>query len=78
MALFRRLFIDHPTSVDETYWEHLSTASGFGTKMVLAGIACVIHGFLPALFTTRGSDAIGALHERMVVSRRRRLGASPH
>jgi hypothetical protein len=71
MALFRRLFIDHPASVGETYFEHLITASGFGTKMVLAGVACVIHAFLPAIFTNRGSDAICALHERMVVSRRR-------
>jgi hypothetical protein len=44
MALFRRLFIDHPASVSESYIEHLITASGFGTKMVLAGLACVTHG----------------------------------
>jgi hypothetical protein len=70
MALFRRLFIDHPASIGETYLEHLITASGFGTKMILAGVACVIHGLLPAIFTNRGSNAIYALHERMVVSRR--------
>lgn len=71
MTLFRRLFIDHPASVGETYLEHLITASSFGTKMVFAGVACVIHGLLPAIFTTRGSDAICVLHERMVVSRRK-------
>jgi hypothetical protein len=69
MALFRRLFIDHPASVGESYIEHLITASGFGTKMILAGVACVIHGFLPAIFRNRGSDAICVLHERMVLSR---------
>ena len=71
MALFRRFFVDHPASVGETYLEHLMTAAGFGTKMVLAGMACVVHGLLPVIFTNRGSDAICALHERMVVNRRR-------
>ena len=70
-ALFGRLFTDHPASVGETYLQHLIAASGFGTKMVFAGMACVIHGFLPAIFKNRGSDAICALHERMVVNRRR-------
>jgi hypothetical protein len=51
--------------------EHLSTASSFGIKMVLAGVACIIHGLLPSLFMTRGSDAICTLHERMVVNRRK-------
>jgi hypothetical protein len=71
MTLFRRLFIDHPASVGETYAEHLITASSFGAKMIFAGVACVVHGLLPALFKTRASDAICVLHERMVVSRRK-------
>jgi hypothetical protein len=71
MTLFRRLFIDHPASVGETYVEHLITASRFGAKMVFAGAACIIHGVLPAIFKTRGSDAICVLHERMVVNRRK-------
>jgi hypothetical protein len=69
VALFRRLFIDHPVAVGESCVEHLITASGFGTKMVLAGAACVIHDFLPAIFRNRGRDATCVLHERMVVSR---------
>lgn len=71
MSLFRTLFIEHPASVDETYLEHLSTAASFGAKMVIAGVACMVHGLLPTLFMTRGSDAIVALHERMVVNRRK-------
>jgi hypothetical protein len=31
----------------------------------------MVHGLLPALFVTRGSDTVCALHERMVVSRRK-------
>jgi hypothetical protein len=70
MSLLRSLFTEHPASVDETYLQHCISALSFGTKMVVAGVACMVHGLLPALFVTRGSDTICALHERMVVKRR--------
>jgi len=71
MSLFRSLFTEHPASVDETYLEHFGGALYFGTKMIVAGVACVVHGVLPALFVTRGSDTVRALHERMVLKRRK-------
>jgi hypothetical protein len=71
MSLFRSLFTEHPASVDETYLQHFISALSFGTKMIVAGVACMVHGLLPAVFVNRGSDAISALHERMVVKRRR-------
>ena len=74
MSLFRSIFIEHPASVDETYLRHFISALSFGTKMVVAGVACMVHGLLPALFVTRGSDTVCALHERMVVRRRKNGG----
>jgi hypothetical protein len=71
MSLFRSLFVDHPASVDETYFQHFISAVSFGTAMIVAGVACMVHGLLPAVFVTRGSDTIYALHERMVVKRRK-------
>jgi hypothetical protein len=67
----RELFNAHPATVGETYAEHLVMASGFGLRMVLAGFACLVHGVLPFLFVRTGSDAIRALHTRMVTNRRR-------
>ncbi|RMD62786.1 MAG: hypothetical protein D6826_06560 [Alphaproteobacteria bacterium] len=66
-----RLFTDHPASVDETYAEHLGIATAFGTRMILAGLACLIHGLLPFLFVKTGSNTIAELHARMVTHRRR-------
>jgi len=77
VPLFRSLFIEHPASVDETYSEHFISALSFGTKMIVAGVACVVHGLLPAVFVTRGSDTICALHERMVVKRRKNSRSTP-
>jgi Family of unknown function (DUF6356) len=71
MSFFRSIFIEHPASVDETYLQHCISALGFGMKMVAAGVACMVHGLLPALFVSRGSDTVCALHERMVVNRRK-------
>ncbi len=58
-----RLFTDHPNSVGETYLEHFHFASRFGTQLVIAGAACLIHGFLPFLFPTTGSSAVRRLYE---------------
>lgn len=62
-------FREHPASVGETYGEHFRHATGFGIRMVLGGIACTVHGFLPFLFVKTGSKQISTLHDRMVVSR---------
>ena len=53
-----RAFTEHPASVGESYGEHLGRAVCFGTRMVLAGIACLVHGVLPFLFVRTGSQAI--------------------
>jgi Family of unknown function (DUF6356) len=64
------LFTAHPQSVGESYGEHLAHASGFGVRMILGGLACLVHGVLPFLFVRTGSTMIGALHTRMVTHRR--------
>ena len=64
-------FSDHLASVDETYVEHMGHAFSFGGVMILAGVACLIHGLAPNLFVKTGSRTIAALHERMVLNRRK-------
>jgi uncharacterized protein DUF6356 len=72
-----RAFKDHPASVGETYTEHLLQALGFGTRMLLGGIACMVHGVFPFLFQRTGSAAIAQLNDRMVVNRRRLATLTP-
>jgi Family of unknown function (DUF6356) len=47
----------------------LLRASSFGVRMVLAGVACILHGLLPFLFVRTGSRAISELNEQMVNKR---------
>jgi uncharacterized protein DUF6356 len=65
-----RAFTEHPASVGESYLEHLGRASGFGIRMMFAGLACLVHGLLPFLFVKTGSRAISELNDRMVLHRR--------
>jgi len=68
----KRLLVDHPSSVGESYGEHMMVAGSFGGRMIVAGLACLVHGLLPFLFVTTGSRTIRRLHEEMVTHRRRK------
>jgi hypothetical protein len=68
-----RAFSEHPASVGESYLGHMAQAMGFGFRMIFAGLACVLHGLLPFLFVTTGSDAMKALNDEMRARRNRAL-----
>ncbi len=70
--MIKRAFTEHPASVGESYFQHMGMAFGFGAKMALSGIACLIHGVLPFLFVRTGRNCIEDLHRRMVTHRDRR------
>ena len=59
------LLTEHPREVGETYTEHLVKAVGFGTAMLAAGLACLVHALFPFLFVTTGSRSIRRLHSQM-------------
>ena len=61
----------HLDAVGEDYREHRRFAFGFGWAMVTGGLACMVHGLIPALFTDRGSRTVRALHA--VIEHRERL-----
>ncbi len=64
-----KAFTQHPSEVGESYWAHFLHATGFGLRMILGGVACLLHGVFPFLFVKTGSKQIASLHDRMVVNR---------
>ena len=72
--MIKQAFTEHPASVGESYVEHMGMAFGFGGKMVVSGLACLLHGIFPFLFTRTGRECIEQLHVRMVTHRDRRSG----
>jgi hypothetical protein len=71
MSTLRRLFTDHPATVNETYGQHFVSAVSFGLRMIWGGIICLVHALIPGVCCTRASEMIGELHDRMIVNRRR-------
>lgn len=67
--MFRKLFLDHPAQVEETYLEHMGVASSFGFAMIWGGLKALVHAVVPAWCVTSGSDTIRRLHTIMVVKR---------
>lgn len=66
-----QMFREHPESVGETYGEHLRSAFSFGITMFGASLACLVHGLLPWVCKTKGSETVQLLHDRMIKNRRR-------
>ena len=70
ISRLKNYFTDHPQSVGESYFEHMQQALFFSFRMLLGGLACLSHGFLPFLFKSTGSGTISLLNDRMVINRR--------
>lgn len=62
--MLRRIFIDHPNSVDEGYFEHMAFALRFAGLLSLAAIAALIHAFIPAACEKTASKIIAKLYAR--------------
>ncbi len=71
MSTLRRLFTDHPATVNESYGQHFASAMSFGLRMIWGGLVCLAHAFVPGVCCSKGSEIIGELHERMITNRRR-------
>ena len=67
--MIRDLFLEHPASIGETYAEHFGVATRFGWRLTRGGLACMLHGALPFLCKTSGSDTVRSLHAELVAKR---------
>ncbi|MBC7505517.1 MAG: hypothetical protein H7267_07325 [Sandarakinorhabdus sp.] len=63
--MFARLFTDHPRIVGESYFEHMVASFTIAARLVFAGSKCLVHGVIPGLCQTAGSDAIMTLHREI-------------
>jgi hypothetical protein len=61
----KTLFTAHPDSVGETYFEHMGVALSFAWPLLGAGLAALVHAFLPFLCVTTASATVKRLYARM-------------
>ncbi len=64
--LFTTVFLDHPASVNETYFAHMRFAFGFAFWLGVASVAALIHAVIPALCETTASRILKRLHARIM------------
>jgi hypothetical protein len=64
-GLLEQLFLDHPRSLGESYWQHQRRALRFGVSMIGGGAACLVHALLPAVFVHTASSTVQRLYEEM-------------
>jgi uncharacterized protein DUF6356 len=57
---------NHLAQVDESYFEHLSTALGFSIALAKASLACGLHALIPALCTSTASRSVAELQAKLV------------
>jgi len=62
--MIRRIFIDHPQSVDESYFEHMAFAGKFSLRLFAAAMAALIHAFIPCLFEKTASKLIAQMYAK--------------
>ena len=67
-----RLFREHPRSLGMSWAEHGAGAVVIGARMVGAGLACIVHAAVPALFTETAGRTVQSLHDHMVQPQGRR------
>lgn len=64
-STFAALFLDHPATVDETYFQHMRFAFSFAFWLAVAAGAALVHAFIPALCETTASRILKRLHARI-------------
>lgn len=62
---WKRIFIDHPHGVGETYGAHLRFATWFAARLLVAGAAALVHAIIPCLFEKTASRMIAQMHARL-------------
>jgi hypothetical protein len=61
----KSLFTEHPEAVGESYFEHMGVALSFAGPLLAAGLAALVHAFLPFLCVTTASATVKRLYARM-------------
>lgn len=68
----KQRFTDHPSSVDESYTEHLKIALHFSRELAGASVQAAVHAVFPWVCCSSASGRIKQLHAEMTSGARGR------
>ena len=64
-TLLHKLFVAHPASVEESYFEHMGFALRFAFWLGVAALAALVHAVFPAACEKTASRIVTRLHGRI-------------
>lgn len=64
-TVLRSVFVSHPESVGESYFEHLRAALGFSTALAIAAAAAFLHALVPCMCQSTARTKIETLHNQL-------------
>ena len=64
-GLIDHLFLAHPRSAGQGYFEHMRFAWSFAATMAVGTVAALVHGLLPFVCQTAAGDRVRALYARL-------------
>ena len=56
LTKIKKLFLEHPNSVGESYFGHMACSAKFGLYFCVASFACIVHAIFPFACKTTGSS----------------------
>jgi hypothetical protein len=77
MQILDRVFLAHPRTVDESYLEHCGFAARIGSRLLLAGMAALVHAIVPCLCETTASRIVLAMNADIVARRAKANQSQP-
>jgi Family of unknown function (DUF6356) len=69
MPYLDRVFLAHPRTVGESYLQHSAFALRIGSRLLLAGMAALVHAIVPCLCESTASRIILAMNAEIVARR---------
>ena len=72
-GLADRMFFEHPRSLGMSWAGHGVGAIAIGTRLVGAGLACIVHAAVPGFFTQTAGKTVTHMYDHM---NKRRAGAA--
>jgi Family of unknown function (DUF6356) len=62
---FKALFLSHPDSLNESYFQHFSHAMGYSARLFGAAFCAFTHAVFPFLFEKTASTAVKTMYGEM-------------
>jgi|SRR5688500_7939822 hypothetical protein len=69
MPYLDRVFLAHPRTVGESYLQHSAFALRIGSRLLLAGMAALVHAIVPCLCESTASRIILVMNAEIVARR---------